>query len=498
MTGGLLAVIFLALLVLIIIAKTAVVVPQQSAYVVERLGRFHGILNAGFHVLLPFVDVIRYRHSLKEIAIDIPAQVCITRDNVQVGVDGVLYLKVLNPERASYGISDYLFAISQLAQTTLRSEVGKIDLDRTFEERTNINTAVVSELDKASEAWGVKVLRYEIKNITPPADILAAMEKQMRAEREKRAVILTSEGTRDAAINTAEGMKQETIKHSEARKLQQINEAEGEAAAIMSVATATAAGIRSVAEAIKLPGGYEAVQLRVAEQYITQFGELAKTRQHDRAAGERRRRRLDDGAGHEDDRQGIQSLSRKPSADHESRRPTRRDSRSGLRPCVLARDKPARIRKARQGEAGGVATGTASPQHLGRGRSRRVLEVRRRQEIQRRGPRVIPYKGIELVQAARRSRAGNRRGVARRCRLTGSDARGVAGRGGASLCRRSRQDAQGQQGQQLRTHLRHRGARPVSRRADSTAETTEPHLDAAHPCGQPDRPAGSRPCQSRD
>jgi regulator of protease activity HflC (stomatin/prohibitin superfamily) len=276
MTGGIVALLILTFLVLIIVAKTAVVVPQQSAYVVERLGRFHGILNAGFHVLLPFVDVIRYRHSLKETAVDIPAQVCITRDNVQVGVDGVLYLKVLNPERASYGISDYMFAISQLAQTTLRSEVGKIDLDRTFEERTNINTQVVSELDKASEAWGVKVLRYEIKNITPPADILAAMEKQMRAEREKRAVILTSEGTRDAAINTAEGMKQEVIKQSEARKQQQINEAEGEAAAITSVATATAAGIRSVAEAIKLPGGQEAVQLRVAEQYIGQFGELAK------------------------------------------------------------------------------------------------------------------------------------------------------------------------------------------------------------------------------
>ena len=276
MTGGVLALLILTFLVLVIVAKTAVVVPQQSAYVVERLGRFHGILNAGFHVLLPFVDVIRYRHSLKETAVDIPAQVCITRDNVQVGVDGVLYLRVLNPERASYGISDYMFAISQLAQTTLRSEVGKIDLDRTFEERTNINTAVVSELDKASEAWGVKVLRYEIKNITPPADILAAMEKQMRAEREKRAVILTSEGTRDAAINTAEGMKQEVIKQSEARKQQQINEAEGEAAAITSVATATAEGIRRVAEAIKLPGGYEAVQLRVAEQYIGEFGELAK------------------------------------------------------------------------------------------------------------------------------------------------------------------------------------------------------------------------------
>jgi regulator of protease activity HflC (stomatin/prohibitin superfamily) len=276
MTGGLIVFFFLAVLVLIIIAKTAIVVPQQSAYVVERLGRYSGTLGAGFHVLLPFVDTIRYRHSLKEMAVDIPAQVCITRDNVQVGVDGVLYLKVLNPERASYGIADYMFAISQLAQTTLRSEVGKIDLDKTFEERTNINTAVVSELDKASESWGVKVLRYEIKNITPPHDILAAMEKQMRAEREKRAMILTSEGTRDAAINNAEGAKQEVIKQSEARKQQQINEAEGQASAIMAVATATAEGIRRVAESIKMDGGYEAVQLRVAEQYIGQFGELAK------------------------------------------------------------------------------------------------------------------------------------------------------------------------------------------------------------------------------
>ena len=276
MTGGLLVFFILAVLVLIIIAKTAIVVPQQNAYVVERLGKYSGTLGAGFHVLFPFFDTIRYRHTLKEMAVDIPAQVCITRDNVQVGVDGVLYLKVLNPERASYGIADYMFAISQLAQTTLRSEVGKIDLDKTFEERTNINTQVVSELDKASESWGVKVLRYEIKNITPPHDILAAMEKQMRAEREKRAVILTSEGARDAAINTADGTKQEVIKASEARKQQQINEAEGQASAIMAVATATAEGIRRVAEAIKLPGGYEAVQLRVAEQYITQFGELAK------------------------------------------------------------------------------------------------------------------------------------------------------------------------------------------------------------------------------
>ncbi len=276
MNGGVIVFVILAILVVITIAKTAVVVPQQSAYVVERLGRYHATLAAGFHVLLPFVDVIRYRHSLKETAIDIPAQVCITRDNVQVGVDGILYLKVLNAERASYGISDFIFAITQLAQTNLRSEVGKIDLDRTFEERTNINLQVVTELDKASEAWGVKVLRYEIKNITPPHDVLAAMEKQMRAEREKRAVILTSEGSRDAAINTAEGEKQQVIKASEARKQQQINEAEGQAAAILSVATATAEGIRQVAEAIKLPGGYEAVQLRVAEQYVTQFGHLAQ------------------------------------------------------------------------------------------------------------------------------------------------------------------------------------------------------------------------------
>jgi regulator of protease activity HflC (stomatin/prohibitin superfamily) len=274
--GTLVVVIVLALLVLIVIGRTAIVVPQQSAFVVERLGRYHTTLQAGFHILLPFIDVIRYKHSLKEQAIDIPAQVCITRDNVQVGVDGVLYLKVLNPERASYGIADYIFAITQLAQTTLRSEVGKIDLDKTFEERTNINTAVVSELDKASEPWGVKVLRYEIKNITPPADVLAAMEKQMRAEREKRAMILTSEGTRDAAINTAEGAKQEVIKASEARKQQQINEAEGQAAAILAVASATAEGIRRVAEAIKVDGGFEAVQLRVAEQYVAQFGHIAQ------------------------------------------------------------------------------------------------------------------------------------------------------------------------------------------------------------------------------
>src|SRR5688572_29468518 len=274
--GALIVFLVVALLLLVVVYRTVVVVPQQSAFVVERLGRYHATLNAGFHILVPFVDVIRYRHTLKETAHDIAAQVCITRDNVQVGVDGVLYLKVLNAERASYGISDYLFAITQLAQTTLRSEVGKIDLDRTFEERTTINTAVVGELDKASEAWGVKVLRYEIKNITPPGDILAAMEKQMRAEREKRAVVLTSEGHRDAAINTAEGDKQQVIKASEATRQRQINEAEGQAQAILAVASATAEGIRRVAEAIKQPGGHEAVQLRVAEQYVEQFGNLAK------------------------------------------------------------------------------------------------------------------------------------------------------------------------------------------------------------------------------
>jgi regulator of protease activity HflC (stomatin/prohibitin superfamily) len=276
MTGALFVTLALALFAIIVLAKTAVVVPQQNAYIVERLGKFSNTLHAGFHILLPFVDAIRYRHSLKEMAIDIPEQICITRDNVQVGVDGVLYLKVLDPQRASYGISNFNFAISQLAQTTLRSEIGKIELDRTFEERTNINTSVVSELDKASEAWGVKVLRYEIKNITPPKDVLAAMEKQMRAEREKRATILQSEGHRDAAINTAEGDKQQAIKASEAKRQKQINEAEGEALAILSVAAATAEGLQKVAQAIQIPGGMEALQLRVAEAYIEKFGELAK------------------------------------------------------------------------------------------------------------------------------------------------------------------------------------------------------------------------------
>ncbi len=276
MSGLLFVAIAFCVLVLVFIIKTAIVVPQQSSFVVERLGKFHASLPAGFHVLIPFVDRISYRHSLKETAIDIPEQICITKDNVQVGVDGVLYLKVIDPRLASYGVEDYVFAITQLAQTTLRSLIGKIDLDRTFEERTSINHAVISELDKATEPWGIKVLRYEIKNINPPHDVVAAMEKQMRAEREKRALILTSEGERDAKINSAEGDKQQVIKSSEAKQTQQVNEATGEAEAILSLAKATADGIRLVASAIQSPGGLDAVRLRVAEQYVSQFGEIAK------------------------------------------------------------------------------------------------------------------------------------------------------------------------------------------------------------------------------
>ncbi len=274
--GTTIAVIVFVILVLITIARTAVVVPQQSAYVVEYLGKYRKTMFAGFHILVPFVEKIAYKHSLKEIAIDIPEQVCITRDNVQVGVDGVLYLKVLDPQRTSYGITDFVFAIAQLAQTTLRSEIGKIDLDKTFEERTAINMSVVEELDKASDPWGVKVLRYEIKNINPPRDVLSAMEKQMRAEREKRATVLTSEGDRDAQINRAEGEKQRVIKESEAVKQQQINEAEGEAQAILAVAEATAEGLRKVALALDAPGGDQAMALRVAEQYVNEFGKLAR------------------------------------------------------------------------------------------------------------------------------------------------------------------------------------------------------------------------------
>src|SRR5512143_1647887 len=255
MNAALVIAIALAVLAVVVVVKTATVVPQQAAFVVERLGKFNAVLEAGFHVLLPFIDVIRYRHTLKEQAVDIPEQICITKDNVQVAVDGILYLKVLDAQRASYGISDYYYAIIQLAQTALRPEIGKIDLDRTFEERTHINGMVITELDKATGPWGIKVLRYEIKNITPPKDVLAAMEKQMRAEREKRAVVLTSEGERDAAINSAEGKKQQVIKESEAARQRQISEAEGQAQAILKVAEATAAGLMHVAESVAHPGG---------------------------------------------------------------------------------------------------------------------------------------------------------------------------------------------------------------------------------------------------
>ena len=265
-----------AVLVVIMFVKTVTVVPQQSAFVVEYLGKYSRTLQAGFHILIPFAEKIAYRHGLKELAMDIAEQICITRDNVQVGVDGVLYMQVLDPRLASYGITNYSFAITQLAQTTLRSEIGKIELDRTFEARGAINANVVSELDKASAPWGVKVLRYEIKNITPPKDILSAMEKQMRAEREKRAVVLTSEGDRDAKINSAEGDKQRVIKQSEANKQQQINEAEGQAQAILAVAAATAEGLRQVGGALSDRGGLAAMQLRIGEEYVKQFGKLAQ------------------------------------------------------------------------------------------------------------------------------------------------------------------------------------------------------------------------------
>jgi regulator of protease activity HflC (stomatin/prohibitin superfamily) len=275
--GTFILMLVVAAVAVVILFKTAIVVPQQSAYIVERLGKYSTTISAGFHILVPGLERIAYKHSLKEAAFDIPEQICITKDNVQVGIDGVLYLQVLDPARASYGISNFEFAITQLAQTTLRSEIGKIDLDRTFEERAKINTNVVSELDKASDPWGVKVLRYEIRNINPPTDVLQAMEKQMRAEREKRAVILNSEGERDAKINQAEGEKQRVIKESEANRQQQINEAQGEAEAILAVATATAEGLRRVAEAVSTAGGREAMQLRIAEDYVRQFGNLARS-----------------------------------------------------------------------------------------------------------------------------------------------------------------------------------------------------------------------------
>ncbi len=274
--GAIAVFVLLAVVAIVVIVKTAIIVPQQSAYVIEMLGRYRTTYQAGFYVLIPFIQRVAYKHSLKEEAVDIPEQICITRDNVQVGVDGVIYMQVLDARLASYGITNFRFAISQLAQTTLRSEVGKLDLDRTFEERAAINASVVAELDKASDAWGVKVLRYEIRNINPPADVLGAMEKQMRAEREKRATVLNSEGERDAVINNAEGDKQRVVLESEAARQQQINEAEGEAEAILAIANATAEGLRAIAAAVSATGGQDALRLRIAEQYVSEFGKLAQ------------------------------------------------------------------------------------------------------------------------------------------------------------------------------------------------------------------------------
>lgn len=267
----------LILLALIAFFKTIRIVPQRSAFIVERLGKYRATLEAGFHVLTPFVDKVAYRHTLKEQAVDVPPQTCITQDNISVEVDGILYLQVIDPGKASYGINNYQFASTQLAQTTMRSVIGRLELDRTFEEREAINSEIVDAVDKASDPWGVKVTRYEVKNIVPPQSIKDAMEKQMRAEREKRAVVAQSEGEKQAKINVAEGDKQELIKRSEGEKQRRINEAMGQAAEIEKVAEATAKGIREIASAINEQGGQDAVNLRVAEQYIKEFGNLART-----------------------------------------------------------------------------------------------------------------------------------------------------------------------------------------------------------------------------
>jgi len=263
-------------IVVIAIAKTAQIVPQRSAYVVERLGRFHSVLDAGFHLMIPFVDKVAYKHTLKEVAIDVPQQACVTKDNIQIHVDGVIYMQVIDAKLASYGIDDYRFAAIQLAQTTLRSVIGKTDLDKSFEERVIINEKVVEALSEASEPWGLKVLRYEVADIILPETIRDALEKQMRAERERRAVVAESEGARQAKINVSEGLKQEMINISEGDMLKQINEAKGRAEEIRLIAEATAAGIERIATAINQPGGSDAVSLRIAEQYVKEFGNLAR------------------------------------------------------------------------------------------------------------------------------------------------------------------------------------------------------------------------------
>jgi len=266
----------LLIFIVIALAKTAKVVPQRQAFVVERLGKYSRTLDAGFHFLIPFLDKVAYKHSLKEVASDVPSQMCITKDNIAIEIDGILYMQVLDPKLASYGIENYKYASTQLAQTTLRSEIGKLDLDQTFEEREKINANIITALDKASEPWGLKITRYEISNINPPQSVKDALEKQMRAERERRAVVAESEGERERQINVAEGFKQQVIMESEAVKMKQVNEAQGRAQEIELVATATASGLRQIAEAIQAPGGSDAVNLRIAEQYVEQFGNVAK------------------------------------------------------------------------------------------------------------------------------------------------------------------------------------------------------------------------------
>jgi len=267
----------LAVLSIILLFNSVKIVPQRMAFIVERLGKYQVTLEAGFHILIPFIDRVAYIHSLKEQAIDVPSQICITRDNISVEVDGILYIQVIDPKKASYGIDNYQFASSQLAQTTMRSVIGKLELDRTFEERESMNASIVDAVDRASDPWGVKVSRYEVKNITPPQSIKDAMEKQMRAVREKRATIAESEGDKQAKINRSEGDRQELIARSEGEKQRRINEAEGKAKEIESVAKATANGIREIASAINAEGGINAVNLRVAEQYLNEFGKLASS-----------------------------------------------------------------------------------------------------------------------------------------------------------------------------------------------------------------------------
>jgi len=260
----------------VFIAQSLKVVPQQHAWVVERLGKYHATLVPGLNLLVPFVDRVAYKHSLKEIPLDVPSQVCITKDNTQLQVDGILYFQVTDPMRAAYGSSNYVMAITQLAQTTLRSVIGRMELDKTFEERDIINAAVVNALDEAALNWGVKVLRYEIKDLTPPAEILRSMQAQITAEREKRALIAASEGRRQEQINIATGEREAFIARSEGEKQAEINKAQGEAAAILAVAEASAAAIRQIAAAIEQPGGHDAVQLRVAERAVEAFGQLAQ------------------------------------------------------------------------------------------------------------------------------------------------------------------------------------------------------------------------------